>query len=424
MCQANEEAVTLSNHILTLSPFSLDAEYHGGRRLSRFAAWLSADNWEVRSLSATRTSTTEAPHSAFISDPFGVWPVRAGFTATATGSSISRVARNRGWGRHLIPDPTIGWTIATLLSPKAHDLARWADVIVSSSPPESPHLAASLLARIHGKAHVMDMRDGWLDEPLRPELSSASIRARIEGRMEGHVARSAAAIIVTSPEWGSAFSARYPECARRVQVVRNAIESQPASPPANRSDVLRRWVYSGRFGGSRADQDPRLLLNPLVREALESGAPIDFRFVGALTSSEVDLLTEFGSAIAQTGSRVSLMGHVSHAKAIAEVQQADALLLLCASQHALPSKLFEYAATGKPIFAACREGSATWNACAGIKQAMRFGINQPTYCTTFSAFVSGSPVAEIDPELQIDTARRQLLTLMHEAAVSRTSKRT
>lgn len=412
----------MTRRVLTLSPFSVGAEHHGARRLCRFVTWLATDGWEIRNMSASLALSTLSSKSTTIPDPLGVWPSYASGSVSATRPSIAGLSRGRGWGRHLIPDPTIGWTIATLLSPKAHDLARWADVIISSSPPESPHLAASLLARIHGKAHVMDMRDGWLDEPLRPELSSASIRARIEGRMEGHVARSAAAIIVTSPEWGSAFSARYPECAQRIKVVRNAIDSQPASPPTLRANELRRWVYSGRFGGSRADQDPRLLLNPLVREAFESSAPIDFRFVGALTSSEVDLLTEFGSAIAQTGSRVSLMGHVPHAKAIAEVQQADALLLLCASQHALPSKLFEYAATGKPILAACRQGSATWNACAGIKQAMRFGINQPTECTTFSAFVSGSPVAEIDRELQMGTARRQLLTLMHEAAGSHRRK--
>jgi len=414
--------ISLNPRILTLSPFSLDAEYHGGRRLSRFAEWLSADNWEIRSLSAIGTSSIPSPQSVVIQDPLGVWTSCASGAVAASRPSIAGLSRGRGWGRHLIPDPTIGWTIATLLSPKAHDLARWADVIISSSPPESPHLAASLLARLYGKAHVMDMRDGWLDEPLRPELFSASIRARIEGRLEGHVARSAAAIIVTSPEWGTAFSARYPECARRTKVVRNAIESQPASPPTQRADVLRRWVYSGRFGGSRADQDPRLLINSLAREALASNIPIDFRFVGALTSSEANLLNEFGSAIARTGSRVSLLGHVPHAKAIEEVQQADALLLLCASQHALPSKLFEYAATGKPIFAACREGSATWNACAGIKQAMRIGIDQPTQCTTFGEFVNGSPTAEIDPELQVEAARSQLLTLMHEAAGSHMRK--
>jgi hypothetical protein len=100
-----------------------------------------------------------------------------------------------------------------------------------------------------------------------------------------------------------------------------------------------------------------------------------------------------------------------------EVRQADALLLLCASRHALPSKLFEYAATGKPILAACREGSATWNACAGIKQAMRIGIDQPTQCTTFGSFVSSAPVADIAPELQMEAARRQLLTLMRDVVV-------
>jgi len=415
--------ISLNPRILTLSPFSLDAEYHGGRRLSRFAEWLSADNWEIRSLSAIGTSSIPSPQSVVIQDPLGVWTSCASRAVAASRPSIARLSRRRGWGRHLIPDPTIGWTIATLLSPKAHDLARWADVIISSSPPESPHLAASLLARLYGKAHVMDMRDGWLDEPLRPELSIAGLRTQIEACMESRVVRAAAAIIVTSPEWRGALAERFPECRQRIHVVRNAVDHQHANPASLQPDRPRKWVYSGRFGGSHTERSPQLLIDRLAREALASNIPIDFRFVGALTSSEVNLLNEFGSAIARTGSRVSLLGHVPHAKAIEEVQQADALLLLCASLHALPSKLFEYAATGKPIFAACREGSATWNACAGIKQAMRIGIDQPTQCTTFGEFVNGSPTAEIDPELQVEAARSQLLTLMHEAARCRISKR-
>jgi hypothetical protein len=133
------------------------------------------------------------------------------------------------------------------------------------------------------------------------------------------------------------------------------------------------------------------------------------------------MLREFQSFVRPTGSTVTLVGQVPHAEAISEVNQADALLLLCASHHALPSKLFEYAATGKPILAVCRAGSATWNACSGIMQAMRVDPDEQPACARFSEFAELPPTAGIDAELRVNAAQLRLLAVFRDAVRLTTS---
>lgn len=407
--------------VLFVSPFGFDSEHHGARRLSRFAKWLSQDGWVVRTVTASPMANSHAIDLAVVRDPLGVWPRSEPSPRLLARPSIASLSHGRGWGRHLIPDPTIGWAIATLLSRSAHRLAKWSDVIVSSSPPESPHLAACLLARSHGKPHIVDMRDGWFDEPLRPELSTCSLRARTEQALENHILRAATAIIVTSPEWKRALLERYPAFAAKAAVVRNAVSRETLVAARHKTSLPRTWVYAGRFGGSRPSQNPCLLLQQLRREATAAVLPIHFRFVGALSASELGMLREFQSFVRPTGSTVTLVGQVPHAEAISEVNQADALLLLCASHHALPSKLFEYAATGKPILAVCRAGSATWNACSGIMQAMRVDPDEQPACARFSEFAELPPTAGIDAELRVNAAQLRLLAVFRDAVRLTTS---
>lgn len=405
----------MAHRVLILSPYSPGAEHHAARRLGRFGRWLTAAGWDVRSVKGAPTPwvPTGIPQGDLAS--VGNWRSSTLREITQYPKSLANFFRGRGWGRFLIPDATIGWSTATLLSPLTHRLARWADVIVSSSPPESPHLAASFLCRVHNKAHILDMRDGWMDEPLRQELKNNSIRSRIERRLEGHVLRSASGIVVTSPEWRNALAERYPQYYRKIVVVRNAISTEITTfaTPLNRNH--RVWVYSGRFGGSHADRDPRALLNILRRETLSSRTPIMFRFVGALSQSELDAIRAFGTEVQATGCAAEATGHVSHAAATAEVNNADALMLLCASRHAIPSKLFEYTATGKPILAVCRQESATWNACSGIHCAMRVDIDSKETAPCFGAFADSHPLPAISPELTEDAAKRQILELFLDA---------
>jgi hypothetical protein len=261
----------------------------------------------------------------------------------------------------------------------------------------------------------MDMRDGWMDEPLRGELETSSIRSWIERHLEATVVREAAGVVVTSPEWRAALTARYPQCAQKIAIVRNAMTTTGAASLLHRNQPHRVWVHAGRFGGSRACQGPIPLLDVLRHEAFSSPTPIIFRFVGSLEQHEVELILALGAEVRETDCTVEVTGHVPRAVAIEEVNKADALLLLCASHHAIPSKLFEYSSTGKPILALCRPDSATWNACLGINCAMRVALDAQDGPAGFSKFADSRPVPDVATELSEATARQDLLGLLYES---------
>jgi hypothetical protein len=63
------------------------------------------------------------------------------------------------------------------------------------------------------------------------------------------------------------------------------------------------------------------------------------------------------------------------------LSRAHGLLLLSASQAAIPSKTFEYIATGKPVLAACPEGSSVWRMASDLPQFFLVDYRDPTRCS-------------------------------------------
>lgn len=406
----------MSQKALFVNPFAFADQHHGARRMRRFAEWLTSDGWLVSTVTSRAARDPIAIEHQEVADPLGLWPLPLTHTSVHNASLKASRIRGRGLGRHLVPDSSIGWALATLASRGVHRLAHNADVIVSTSPPESTHVAASLLARRHGKAHIVDMRDGWLDEPLKAELTRPGVRRLLEGRLERWVLNFAKRILVTSPEWKVALADRYPHLEERIRVVRNTVPPLPRFETSSVERVGPRWVYAGRFGESRISQNASQLLPILAAEARAAREPIEFRFVGALHQMETTLLDTFARAIHATRCSVVCTGHLTHADAMDEICAADALLLLCCSVHALPSKLFEYVATGRPILAVCRPNTATWNACGKISSAMCVDPDAPIRGGDFVRFMQNMPTEAPDSELSVATARAQLLEAFRECA--------
>lgn len=356
---------------LFVSPFSASHNHHGYRRLARFSRWLARSGWTCQLLTACSQTSEEFDCVSVASDPFRLW------TCEPPGPHREPARRNgrpvRSWrsglGKFCIPDPTMGWALRVMLSPVAHRLASRCDALVSSSPPESPHIATALLAAFYRKPFVMDMRDGWIDEPIRNEIASSLLRRTLESALETWAINRASAVLVTSNEWREALCTRHPALRKQVVVVTNVVPTQPAPPVPRVGNSARRWVYVGRFSGSHSARHPHALLSILEHEATIASSPIDFRFIGQLSVTEQEALDGFRQRVAPYGCSVTATGHTDHAIAQAEICAADVLLLVSASQCAIPAKLFEYLAGGAPILAICRRNSATWNICQGVQRA-------------------------------------------------------
>jgi len=132
---------------------------------------------------------------------------------------------------------------------------------------------------------------------------------------------------------------------------------------------MPRLIYAGRLGGSHSSREARFILGPLEIEARNSKRPFEVVFMGTFSAEERLQLQTFGGRIAAYGWVTRILAAGAYEHALAEINCSDGMLLLSMSKSALPSKLFDYVATRKPILAICPRNSATWNACAVLDQA-------------------------------------------------------
>lgn len=351
------------------APFWRQEGHVGNNRVDRFVRWLAQDGYTVMMIRAG--SNNGARREAWgieitVRDRLGLYRD----TERDAAKSVSPRKPNklrRALAYWLFnPDPTVVWARAAAKHPVVLRAMEGASFILSSSPPESAHVGAWMLAQATGVPHIVDMRDGWLDEPLKPLLRASAFRRWQEGRLEGRILRDAKAIQVTSDVWKELLCERYPELGSTVHVLTNAY---PQFVPGPQSQIDKKpneelvLIHAGRFLGSRLTQYPGLLLEPLLLDL--SGHPVKgvIRLIGNLSDDELMLIEPFKLRFLKIGWRIECPGSMPRSELLDLLQQADGLLLLSASFAAIPSKLFEYLSASKPIFAVTDKGSATWRIC-------------------------------------------------------------
>jgi glycosyltransferase involved in cell wall biosynthesis len=170
--------------------------------------------------------------------------------------------------------------------------------------------------------------------------------------------RRADQIVFTTPGTQSMYLQRYAALAReRTAVIPNGYGEEdfaaaarvPAARPAHRKARLR-LVHSGIL--YPFERDPKPFLDAVAGLARQGALdPGDVEFVFRATGHDAviqQMIDERG-----VGELVRLEGPVSYHEALAEMLEADALLLFQAANcnHQVPAKLYEYLRAGRPIFA-------------------------------------------------------------------------
>jgi glycosyltransferase involved in cell wall biosynthesis len=111
-------------------------------------------------------------------------------------------------------------------------------------------------------------------------------------------------------------------------------------------------------------------MNPLMKNLEFIQITGVIRFYGDLADDEIEKIRGYQPQLSAIGWRLEFPGTVRREKMLEVMQQADGLLLLSASQAALPSKLFEYLATGLPIGFVSGTASATEKLLSSVPQAV------------------------------------------------------
>lgn len=249
-------------------------------------------------------------------------------------------------------------------------------LVYASMSPFGTAAVAAALAREGGKPWIADLRDPWaLDDWT---VYPTALHRRLEQRRMRRDLRSACAVILNTDEAEAAFKAQLPEFrnARVVTIPNGWDRADFDRAPAARNDGRFRVVYTGHAHDESARRFRGLvktLLGGTVR-GLNARARSHLYLVRALErlydlDPELASRTELHIAGAVSGrlesdGRVQQHGYLRHDEAIALMRSADVLFLPMHDltpgmrTRTVPSKAYEYLASGRPILAALPDGDA------------------------------------------------------------------
>jgi len=213
------------------------------------------------------------------------------------------------------------------------------DVVVSSGPPHSAHLAARVVAKRMQAPWLMDWRDPWtFDEFL--EQFDAVAYARAERAEEARCVRAAALTVVNTPPVARRLAELYPDAASRIVTIPNGADVEPL-PPWTRSERFR-IVYAGSLFQGR---DPRIFMRAVRLLCDRHGVPADrlvLQFVTGQTHYDGQSLQDWAQALDVAG-LVEFHAYMSRRRLLEWLAgTAVNTLVQIPSTYQVPAKLFEY----------------------------------------------------------------------------------
>jgi hypothetical protein len=348
------------NKVLIVAPFWQTPGHVGNYRVDRYIRWLNDNNYFIYVLRAGKKNEvqkkewgTEITKKDYI------------FIITAT---LRRLANKK-----ILKLIWYIWLTLILKFSPIDDFFLWAsrilskvnfekyfndlNLIISTSPPNSSHIAAYKISCKYSVPLIVDLRDGWLDEPLEQKLKKIKLLRKEESNWEKLIVEHSAKIFVTSNTWREMLMNRMTNIVENIKVLTNAYPEFKFSNELRNLDKVS-LLYAGRFTGSSKKRSLDLLLNPLYQAFKKNNVEIEITFLSDLRREEIKLFENWKKNYALINISLKLYQHLPRIKMFEFINQSSGLLLLSAGYGPLPSKLFEYIKSSKPIFAVTPNGSA------------------------------------------------------------------
>jgi glycosyltransferase involved in cell wall biosynthesis len=245
----------------------------------------------------------------------------------------------------VVPDTAL-LTWVPYLVPGALRLARRErfDCIITTSGPESVHLAGLALAR--RTAWIADLRDGWGFETLHSWPTDA--QARLDKWLERRVAARADLMTAVSEPLAADLRERL---GAEAHTVTNGFDPEEVPPRTGSHPLLdparRSLVHTGRMASSQRSPAPLLEAVRLLRgRGAAAARGLQLVFAGPLTAEERTLLEAPDLA-----GMVRHVGNLEREEALRLQREADGLVLLTAGTRRgeATGKLYEYLGAERPI---------------------------------------------------------------------------
>ena len=349
----------MSRRVLILAYFYPPLAGGGVHRVLSFTRYLPAEGWDCTVVCAgeddywVRDDSLVAPANTEVLRVSGgsalsalLKAKRGGGSGRRSGKSFAPLRRLGDW--FLLPDSYTGWARRAEAVAAERLATGDIDVLLTSSPPDSTHLAGRALAERFHVPWVADFRDPWIGLHFRtpPTAWHRARQAAFERRVLERADLTLTASRTHLETLGRSSGAR----ARRAAHLPNGYEPFSVRAPVEVDSAHFRLAFTGTLS---LMQDAATLLEAL-RLLLE-------RVPAARATLRVDLAgpydTDYEARAAALGLAdvVEFHGPLAHAESRALQRRADALLLWkpwgTGYATMVPGKLYEYLDSARPIIA-------------------------------------------------------------------------
>lgn len=322
----------------------------GLQRTLKFTQYLPSFGWEPAVLTIDPRAYERVSEDQLADIPPGLRVERALGFDTARHLAI----RKRYFRWMALPDRWVSWIPFAVLRGLRLIREFRPEVILSTSPIVSAHVIGQWLSRISGVPLVADLRDLITEDdyPQDPKVW------KVHRRIESNLCQRAARVIFTTPGASRTYAHRYPDLpSNKWTVIENGYDEENfreaeklAADPSQREDRPLTLVHAGILYPE--ERNPAAFfeaISKLKSTGVASGKTL--RVV--LRGTGHDALHAAEIARRGIGDIVTLAPPVAYREALAEMLQADGLLLFqgrsCNDQ--IPAKMYEYFRTGRPIIA-------------------------------------------------------------------------
>lgn len=257
-----------------------------------------------------------------------------------------------GW--LLIPDSKILWLPFALIKAIQIIQKEKIQIILTTSPPHSSHLAGVILKWLLKIKWIADFRDEWTEGESQP--CPTVVHKVINRSLERLVLKQADHVIGICQKLVDNLQRKANRTASAFSVIMNGYDAADfrlttSTPPTKKLT----FVHCGSISKVSNPEPFLAAMSTVFQERPELAPAIQIRFVGTdIFSQLLPLLEKY-----ELRDNVEIVGYVPHQIAIQEMFMADVLLLFViktSGEEIITSKIFEYLATGRTILAIIPEG--------------------------------------------------------------------